>query len=103
MLAITTLFCLSLLGTTGAFVYVLTLMLKERNKERLDFMKELRRKHYIDAGAAPDEAANAIIAEDLDKLVDDLAKTMPKSDTAKRHVPPDVIELPNGAKISREM
>jgi hypothetical protein len=96
-------FCLTLLGTSAIYGYAFFLLMRERNQERRDFMKELRRKHYIDSGAAPDEAANAIIAEDLDKIVEDLAKTMPKSDTAKRYAPPDVIELPNGAKISREM
>lgn len=90
------------LGLTS--VRIFDRMIDERAAERKEFLRELRRQHYLEAGARPDEAANAVITEDIDRIADELAKSMPKSDTSRKSLdPPDVLELPNGVRIKREL
>lgn len=102
MLGVSIVFLVLFLAQSAVFCYLFILLTKERTSEREDFMRELRRKVYLGSGAKADEAANAIIAEDLNKLEAELAKIMPKKDNKPKSHSLDRIQLPNGAFIERE-
>ena len=104
IIAVALVACFAIAALGAGLIYVAHSSIKERARERDDFLSELRRKMYLAAGARPDEAANAVITENYSKQLNEaIAKNVPMIDN-RPETPSDPvlrdIKLPNGVKLT---